>query len=107
ALFFGQLTNYKKFDEVVHKINDFRKGSKAYKGSRKMYVSEWFEREVLEIFEDEVQNKKLKTRESSDESLQKFIRTKSSNMKDYADAFVRYIRATELITFQKRTLHII
>ncbi len=28
-------------------------------------------------------------------------------MKDYADAFVRYIRATELVTFQKRTLRLI
>ena len=28
-------------------------------------------------------------------------------MKDYADAFVRYIRATELVTFQKRTFRLI
>lgn len=28
-------------------------------------------------------------------------------MKDYADAFVRYIRATELITFQKKTFRLI
>ena len=28
-------------------------------------------------------------------------------MKDYSDAFIRYIRATELITFQKRTFRLI
>ncbi len=107
ALFFSQLTNYKDFDKIVTKIIDFREGSKSFKGSRKMYVAECFEKEVLEIFQQEVQDKKLKTRESSDTSLQKFIKTKSSNMKDYADAFVRYIRATELVTFQKRTFRLI
>lgn len=107
ALFFSQLTNYNDFDKVVKKINEFKKNSKQYKGSRKMYVAECFENEILEIFHQEVQDKKLKTRESSDTSLQKFVKTKRSNMKDYADAFVRYIRATELVTFQKRTFRLI
>ena len=107
ALFFSQLTNYNDFDKIVSKIKDFQKDSKTYKGSRKMYVAECFENEILEIFHQEVQDKKLKTRESSDTSLQKFIKTKRANMKDYADAFVRYIRATELVTFQKRTFRLI
>ncbi|REC79346.1 AlwI family type II restriction endonuclease [Chryseobacterium elymi] len=107
ALFFSQLTNFNKYDEIVEKILKFRRESKEYKGSRKMYINECFENEILEIFEDEVVSKKLKTRESSDTSLKKFIKTKRANMKDYADAFVRYIRATELITFQKRTFRLI
>jgi len=107
ALFFSQLTNYNDFDKVVAKIKEFQKNSKPYKGSRKMYVAECFENEILEIFHQEVKDKNLKTRESSDTSLKKFIKTKSSNMKDYADAFVRYIRATELVTFQKRTFRLI
>lgn len=107
ALFFSQLTHYSKFDSIVKKILEFRNGSKKYKGSRKMYVSECFEKEILEIFDDEVQSKNLKTRESNDTSLKNFIKTKRANMKDYADAFVRYIRSTELITFQKRTFRLI
>lgn len=107
ALFFSQLTNFNKYDEIIEKILKFRRESKAYIGSRKMYVSECFENEILEIFKDEVDSKRLKTRESSDTSLKKFIKTKRANMKDYADAFVRYIRATELITFQKRTFRLI
>jgi len=107
ALFFSQLTNFNKFDTVVAKIKDFQANSKKFKGSRKMYVSACFEKEILEIFHQEVKDKKLKTRQSSDISLQKFIKTKRSNMKDYADAFVRYIRATELVTFQKRTFRLI
>jgi hypothetical protein len=107
ALFFSQLTNYNKYDEVVSKILKFRNDSKSYIGSRKTYVSEWFENEILEIFHEVVQSEDLKTRESSDVSLKNFIKTKSANMKDYADAFVRYIRSTELITFQKKTFRLI
>lgn len=107
AIFFSQLTNIKKYDAIVLKILDFRERSKKYKGSRKMYVSEVFEKEILKIFKNEVQNKKFKTRESQVVSLKKFIKTKRSNMKDYADSYVRYIRATELITFEKRTFRLI
>lgn len=107
ALFFSQLTNFNKYDEIVEKILKFREESKAYIGSRKMYVSECFENEILEIFKDQIDSKKLKTRESSNTTLKNFIKTKRANMKDYADAFVRYIRATELITFQKRTFRLI
>lgn len=107
ALFFSQLTNYNKYDEIVSKILKFRSDSKSYVGSRKTYVSEWFENEVLEIFNEEVLSKDLKTRESSEISLKNFIKTKCANMKDYADAFVRYLRSTELITFQKKTFRLI
>ena len=48
ALFFLQLTNYNDFDKIVSKIKDFQKNSKTYKGSRKMYVAECFENEILE-----------------------------------------------------------
>ena len=107
ALFFSQLINISEYDRILKKIKDFQVGSKKYKGSRKMYVNECFEKEILEIFDEEVQSKNLKTRESNDPSLKKFIKTKRANMKDYADAFVRYIRSTELITFQKSTFRLI
>lgn len=107
ALFFSQLIHYSKYNSILKKIKDFRTGSKLYHGSRKMYVNDCFEREILEIFREEIQSKKLKTRESNDTSLRNFVKTKRANMKDYADAFVRYIRATELITFQKRTFRLI
>lgn len=107
ALFFSQLTSIDKYSTVIEKITSFRKNSKGFKGSRKMYVHQCFENEVLDIYSEEVENENLKTRESSDKSLKKFIKTKSANMKDYADAFSRYIRATELVTFQKRTFRLI
>ncbi len=107
ALFFSQLTNIDKFDLIVDKITAFRENAKSFEGSRKTYVNVCFENEVNEIFEDEIENKNFKTRESSDASFKKFVKTKSANMRDYADAFVRYVRATELVTFQKRTFRLI
>ena len=38
--------------------------SKKFKGSRKTYVSECFENEILDIFQDKIRTQKLKTRES-------------------------------------------
>jgi len=107
ALFFSQLTNIDKYPIILQKINQFREEAKDFEGSRKTYVSHCFEREVLEIFEEEIENDDLRTRESLDDSLKNFIKTKSANMKDYADAFSRYIRATELVTFQKKTFRLI
>jgi len=107
ALFFTQLIHYSKYNTIVKKIINFRKGSKLFNGSRKMYVNQCFENEILKIYSEEVEIKNLKTRESNDVSLKKFIKTKKANMIDYADAFVRNIRATELVTFQKQTFRLI
>ncbi len=107
ALFFSQLTNIEKYQVIVNKIKAFRTDSKKYKGSRKTYVAECFQNEVTEIFAEEIENEDLKTRESENKSFKKFVVTKSSNMKDYADAFSRYVRTTELVTFQKRTFRLI
>ncbi len=107
ALFFTQLTNFEKYSEIILKIKRFRAGSKKFKGSRKTYVSQCFKDEIMKIFHNEIESNDLHTRESSDRSLNKFISTKRSNMKDYADAFVRYIRATELVTFEKKTFRLV
>ena len=107
ALFFLQLINIDKYEEIKNKIVAFRENSKNFHGSRKMYVSDCFEKEIIEIFNDEITNKNIKTRESEDVSLKKFLKTKQANLRDYADAFSRYIRATELVTFEKRTFRLI
>ncbi|OQX72353.1 MAG: hypothetical protein B6D61_13905 [Bacteroidetes bacterium 4484_249] len=107
ALFFLQLTHYKHFSQIVSKIEIFRKNSKSFKGSRKTYVAVCFEKEIQHIYADEIKAKNFKTRESEAISMKKFFATKRSNMIDYADAFIRYLRATLLITFDKRTFHAI
>ena len=107
ALFFTQLTSTDKYGLIIKKVEDFRASSKAFKGSRKLYVSVCFETEIKNIYAAEIAQGLLKTRESPEVSIKKFISTKAKNMKDYADAFSRYVRATELIAFQRKTYRLI
>lgn len=107
ALFFLQHIHIDDFDSTVKKIMDYRAGAKKFKGSRKIYAYLQFEEEIKNVYHEDIAAKDLKTRESSDTTLQKFIKTKRSNWIDYADAFIRYLRATELITFQEKTLRVV
>ena len=107
ALFFLQLTRIDKFDEVVSKILKFREDRKNWNGNRKLFVEEYFKQEIAKIFEQEISTNDIDTRESKDNSFAKFVKTKKQNMGDYADAFIRYVRATQLITFQTKTYRVI
>src|SRR5690606_22815696 len=94
------------FDEIKNKILRFREMRKNNRSvSWKTYVSQEFEKQISIIFADEVRVKNFRTRESSDASFKKFLKTKEGNMRDYADAFFRYIRGTQLVTIDKN-LHL-
>lgn len=102
-MIFGmQLTSYTKFDKVVSKILSFREGRKNCGVSYKAYMGQVRDEEIETIYEDEIISGKTKTRESRDASLQKFIKTKASNMRDYTDACFRYLRATGLISISQK-----
>lgn len=107
ALFFLQLTKIDKFDTVVNKISKFRADKGNWKGNRKAFIEQCFKVEIAEIFAEEIANKNFNTRQSTDKSFAKFVKTKKQNMGDYADAFIRYVRATQLITFEKNTYRVI
>lgn len=107
AIFFVQMTHHSKFDSVVAAIKKFREDAKKNKGNRKAFIEERFTKEILKIYAADIKTNNLKTRESGDASLAKFIKTKRSNHIDYADAFIRYLRATQLITFDKKTFRMI
>ena len=107
AIFFVKMTNYKKFEKIVSEIKKFRIDSTKNKGNRKAFIDRIFNKEILRIYKEEIKTSNLKTRESNDDSLAKFIKTKKSNHIDYADAFIRYLRATQLISFDKKTFRLI
>ena len=96
-LFGLQLTHYEKFDEVVSKIETFREEKAKHAGQYKQFRAEYIDRVISEIYADELSSGKTKTRESRDASTAKFKKTKASNMRDYADACVRYLRATGMV----------
>lgn len=103
-MIFGmQLTNYLKFDEVVSKIRQFREEKEKYIGNYKTFMGQYRDKEIEQIYEYEICTGKIKTRESKDTTIEKFIKTKASNMRDYTDACFRYLRATGLVTISQKS----
>ena len=92
-----QLVDYREFDTIVDKINQFRVAKAQNAGNYKRFRAEYFERELREIYSVEISSGNTKTRETNDDSIANFLDTKASNMRDYADACVRYLRATGLV----------
>jgi hypothetical protein len=97
-MMFGlQIVDYRLFDVIVEKINKFRTAKVLNKGNYKHFQKEYFENELREIYSAEISEGKTKTRETNDTTVAKFLKTKASNMRDYADACFRYLRATGMI----------
>ncbi len=97
-MFFGlQLVDYRKFNEITQKINEFRTAKAQNEGNYKKFRKEHLDKELREIYQDDIISGNTKTRETNDKSISKFLKTKASNMRDYADACIRYLRATGLI----------
>lgn len=96
-IFGMQLTDWHDFDTIVHKIENFREAKIKHKGSYNHFKTEYLHKEIYSIFKDKIEHGDLKTRESKDNSIEKFVITQSNNMRDYADACFRYLRATGLV----------
>ncbi len=107
AIFFVQLTDYNKFNAVRAAILKYRQDVAATTKNKDVFKEEIFTVEIKKIFSNEIAAGNLETRESDDDSLENFINTKKRNQVDYADAFMRYLRATQLVTFEKRTYRLI
>lgn len=97
-IFAIRLTDYRKFEEIKAAIMKFREDKELHKGKYKKFVDEKWTDSVIEIYEKNIQSGQTKTRETLDASLKKFISTKKSNFRDYADACFRYLRYTGLVS---------
>ena len=97
-MMFGlQLVDYREFDTIVEKINQFRVAKAQNKGNYKRFRAEYFDKELREIYSADISSGNTRTRETNDVSIAKFLSTKARNMRDYADACFRYLRATGLV----------
>lgn len=102
-MIFGlQLTHYRKFNEIISEIRQFRRLKAYADGSYKQFREEFMKNEVQKIFKDNIESGNTKTRQSQDKSVKKFVRTKIGTMHDYADACFRYLRATGLVEISQR-----
>ena len=98
-MIFGlQLTDYRNFDKIVKRIEKFQiekeRTAKKYREFKYYYQLE----ELKEIYKSEISKGETSTRESNIATAKKFLQTKASNMHDYADACIRYLRATGLVS---------
>lgn len=97
-MIFGlQLVDYRKFDVIVGKIEQFRIARAKNQGSYRAFKGKCLKNELLSIYKTEISAGNTKTRESIDWSKDKFLRAKANNLHDYADACIRYLRATGLV----------
>lgn len=101
-LFGLQLTSYKKFDEIVSKIDNFRVEKAKNKGKYKQFKATVQQQVISELYESEINSGKIKTRESNEKDEKKFISTKASNMRDYTDACFRYLRSTGIVNISQK-----
>ena len=102
-MIFGmQLTHYNKFDSIVAEIKTFRRMKLYAKLSYKTFRGNYLKEQVEKIYADDINDGNTKTRESRDKSIDKFVTTKSRNLRDYADACFRYLRATGMVEISQR-----
>lgn len=96
-MFGMQLTDWHDFERIVQKIETFRVEKAKHKGRYRVFKAEYLNNELKQIYENRIEQGETQTRKSADTSLDNFLRTQSSNMRDYADSCFRYLRATGLI----------
>jgi hypothetical protein len=102
-IFAVQLTDYRKFETIKTAILAFRTEKEAHKGEYKRFVNNVWTDAVMSIYSDNINEGRTRTRETTDASLKKFISTKKSNLRDYADACFRYLRYTGLVSIVHRS----
>jgi hypothetical protein len=98
VMIFGlQIVDYRFFDSIVAKIEQFRISKAQTEQHYKAFRQKQLQSELQIIYKDEISAGKTKTRESNNATIEKFLQTKASNMRDYADALFRYLRVTGLV----------
>ena len=101
-LFVLQMTSYKMFNDIVKMIDEFRINKTKNQGKYKQFKAKIQEDIILRLFDEEINKGQIKTRESNEKSIKKFVLTKASNMRDYTDACFRYLRSTGVVNISQR-----
>lgn len=103
-MFALQMTGYDKYQDIKDKILQYRsklKNRDKSKMSARTFRDNEFTEEVKLIYKDELSSI------TSPNKIKDFINKKKSNMRDYADACFRYLRASELVTVDRSTSYLL
>ncbi|ADI73263.1 Restriction endonuclease, type II, AlwI [Methanohalobium evestigatum Z-7303] len=105
AIFGLQIIHIDYYELIKTEIQNFRlEKSKKFYTRKKEYIQESYIRAIEKIYADEINQKNFKTRETDNNDYRQFINTKRRNIIDYADAAIRYLKATELVSFDVNSL---
>lgn len=110
-LIFGMtLTDYRKFDNTVENIKEYRirrAGVKKRKESLRIFDYNVQVEEFKELYKDILETGNLGTRESVTETPEEYMKKKVKNWKDYTDSYFRLLHASGLVVYtQGRSLSI-
>lgn len=97
CLFGMQLTDFRKIDELITDVQDYRKAAKKYQGNYKKFRDNQRKEIIRKIYEEEIESGNIATRESNTTTVDTFLKTKYNNQRDYTDACIRYLRGTGMI----------
>lgn len=97
-IFALMLTDYRNYDSVKNKILTFRAELASHKGQQKEFIDKTWTDTLLLTYSDNIEAGNTRTRETTDSSINNFLKTKKRNARDYADACFRYLRYTGLVS---------
>jgi len=101
AIFFVKLIDYKDFDRIKAEIEAYRVAYKSETGNKKAFTDAVFDEELSKVYAEEIDKERFKGRQDNDTTKQQLLDRKKNNHTDYADALIRYLRATQLISFDR------
>ena len=101
-IFGMQLIHYKLFEQIQHSIVAFRNDCQNNSQNYREFAGQTQATEIARIYHEEFAHQNFRTRQSQTTTAKEFIQKKASNLRDYADACIRYLRATGVIAISQR-----
>ena len=95
------MTDYHSFDDVLENIHQYRIAEKNSTLPKRQFYNLYMKRYLTELYKDKIEDGDVAVRESRTISTENFVKTKMSNIRDYADAYLRFLIGTELVLVTK------
>lgn len=102
-MFALQMVDFRMYDDIKEQIIGYRERAKTFDRSQMSYKT--FKNNEFNVVIEKIYKDKLNDI-SSEEKIKTYMTKKKNNMRDYADACFRYLRATELVTVNRQASYL-
>lgn len=109
AIFCIPFIDYNNYETIKSEIVNFRDRLASLRGvEKKRFLTQFHLDRYRSIYHSEIESGNFRIREqgNAEASIDSFVKTKARNSIDYADAAIRYFRATGLFTISSRTFRL-